>query len=1148
MVHPHPGQAELLTRLHHLLEHLAHVLPGQAPIRDFVHHNTLHGFQHLPFPDALKAAHDVTGTAGYWPPEKFRELYQQGRINRADLDAVLRDDATLRADEVLLVAGSQVVTRADVYLIALTYPLTPVTYNQFVWQVEENHALAAFQADVPVQARDTLLALAAQPGSGSTTVGVSDVISDLWEACMQVLDLEYYLLHPEELMSFTPERAARLFADQLVGAAPAVDDDIRQPARELLAALKPYPAKQAILHDVLKNLLEVDVLEPVTPVTEQHVRLHSRQLLDTLFQQVGKQLTIHGLLKALLGSDIMDEVRPLLLRSLAAWLDQGLASWHTATPQQGFYASWKQSARLDMGGFLSGLVDWQGHLDSLPDDAVATIEAELRRMGIPEADWMDYLERLALELPGWSGMFLWRHQHPGYEGLPQRVDMFDYLAVRLVLEHAFARHLCHEHWMLEASLPNIRGRFRRHTAEFMVRYYTFGRTLPEYLLTLARQMIARSRPGIYEDDDWLQLAHMIWTWWHSPLMNPEHGTQPYDHGWRLFRLAQHLGLDGAAVRALPAETFPQIFACLDVLDAERVGYLWLQAYEHHYHGQLFAAVRSNHQRGTWADRTGLQRPLAQVVFCMDEREEGVRRHLEALNPAIETLGAAAFFNIPMNWRALDDERAWKLCPVPVTPVHEVRELAVDGVVALKAEHDRRRGQRLGVQEALHQWTRQHLLGGTLASLLAAPAALVLLLGKAFAPKRVGSRLQAWARGFDLTVPSRVYFTAAQVDAGRSASQNQQGFTDQEQADLVGKFLVTHGLTHGFGQLVVMMGHYSSNQNNPHQAAYGCGACSGRYSGPNARTFAAMANRPAVRALLVRMGLQLLDDCWFVGAEHDTCSEEIRWTDLDLIPTQLQAAYQRLQSELELACQHSAHERCRKLASAPRHPDLSQALHHVAERAFDYSQARPELGHATNAAAFIGRRHLSQGAFFDRRVFLISYDYRLDPDGKILESILLNAGPVGAGISLEYYFSSISNERYGSGSKITHNITSLLGVMEGTSSDLRTGLPQQMVEIHEPMRLQILLEASTTTVAAIYARQPVLQELIGHGWVLVSVKDPETAEIYQFKPDKGFSRWVPGAYEPPVVACSADWYGGQSQHLPPALLAHRPVSSGGAAHV
>ena len=55
------------------------------------------------------------------------------------------------------------------------------------------------------------------------------------------------------------------------------------------------------------------------------------------------------------------------------------------------------------------------------------------------------------------------------------------------------------------------------------------------------------------------------------------------------------------------------------------------------------------------------------------------------------------------------------------------------------------------------------------------------------------------------------------------------------------------------------------------------------------------------------------------------------------------------------------------------PAPERALRNIRGRARDFSQARPELGHATNAAAFIGRRSMSQGAFFDRRVFLISYD-------------------------------------------------------------------------------------------------------------------------------------------------------------------------------
>ena len=181
--------------------------------------------------------------------------------------------------------------------------------------------------------------------------------------------------------------------------------------------------------------------------------------------------------------------------------------------------------------------------------------------------------------------------------------------------------------------------------------------------------------------------------------------------------------------------------------------------------------------------------------------------------------------------------------------------------------------------------------------------------------------------------------------------------------------------------------------------------------------------------------------------------------------------------------------------------------------------------------------MSRGLFLDRRVFLISYDpttEEKEKEGQILESILLATAPVGAGIALEYYFSSVDNERFGCGSKITHNITGLFGVMEGADSDLRTGLPWQMVEIHEPMRLLVVVEQTPAVLTAILNRQPPLQELINNGWIIFASKNPSTAAIQQYCPRRGWLAWS-GKAVLPQVARSTDWFAGERDALPPALL-------------
>lgn len=533
-------------------------------------------------------------------------------------------------------------------------------------------------------------------------------------------------------------------------------------------------------------------------------------------------------------------------------------------------------------------------------------------------------------------------------------------------------------------------------------------------------------------------------------------------------------------------------------------------------------------------------PLLQVTCCIDAREESFRRHIEEVSADVATYGAAGFYGIPMYYKGLGEAHFTGLVPAVVTPTFWVVE---DPVYSMEEVARAKAKARKLLGTATHRILEEtkRTIGGAFVSALLGPLATLPLLGYTVFPG-LTARLHRAARHF--VAPPQVSRLRMERDPSQDPGPNdgQIGFTVEEMAQLGGKLLRDIGLTSQFAPIVLFLGHGSSCLNNPHKSAYHCGACSGGAGGPNARAMAAMLNDPRVRKVLREEGLDIPDDTHMLGGLHNTATDEIMFYDLELLSAQHTHHIQKIRDILSRACELNAQERCRRFESADFDIAADQAMIHVQDRSQNLAETRPEYGNCTNSMCFVGRRERVRGLFMDRRSFLQSYDPTADDaENNILAGILSAVIPVCEGINLLYTLSAIDSGGWGSGSKLPHNVTSMLGVMDGAASDLRTGLPWQGVDIHEPMRLLFIIETTPEAMLSIMNRNPVVDRICRGGWVQLAVLNPTSPEISFFSGGR-FVPHVPQQESIPVVDRSTDWYRGSRENLPFAMVTGRPQTA------
>lgn len=529
-----------------------------------------------------------------------------------------------------------------------------------------------------------------------------------------------------------------------------------------------------------------------------------------------------------------------------------------------------------------------------------------------------------------------------------------------------------------------------------------------------------------------------------------------------------------------------LFADVPKTEFAEVIELWQDAFEWSYYDSVLKGISMYGEKRMAVNGLGFISPSSdehagpslQAIFCIDEREDSIRRHIEAVDKKAETFGAPGFFGVEFYFQQEGGKFYDKLCPAPVTPKYLIKE------------HDAKSTRK---DELIYTKHTHGILSGFILSISFGFWAFIKKIQLLFRPKMSPAISNAYGH-----MDKRSVLTIENKDPSDIENGLQIGYTLEEMAARGEGFLRGIGLVKNFAPIIYFVAHGSSSANNPHHGAHDCGACSGRPGATNARVQSFILNHKRVRELLAARGIIIPDTTQFIGSMHDTAADVIGYYDEEILSAENKKRHLINIQNFETALNLNAKERSRRFASINTKQELEQVRKAIHSRSVSLFEPRPELGHGTNTLAIIGRRQTSKGLFLDRRAFLNSYDYTTDPDGAILTAVMRPIGLVCGGINLEYYFSRVDNIKMGAGTKLPHNVMGLFGVANSSDGDLRPGLPWQMIEVHDPVRLLVIVEHKPDIVLKAIQSSPEVFEWYNNEWVHIVSLHPEERQFYYFK--------------------------------------------------
>ena len=218
----------------------------------------------------------------------------------------------------------------------------------------------------------------------------------------------------------------------------------------------------------------------------------------------------------------------------------------------GFYAAWRDLAQHDQSHRFEGIRQFQQKISELPSEPEDAIASSLHRLGVPEANWSDYLARQLSQLPGWTRFVRWLETNPAYHAQRKHpVDAVQYLAVRLFYEAELAQATCRREWRTHGTVPALVAYWQERSDEYAKRMSGGAHAVDPLKRAICRD------------------------------------------AWRLFHLAQVLEMSPLEMLDLSSDDARTVLRWLDAFPPDQHGPVWLEAYEDFFRADIIQRLTTH---------------------------------------------------------------------------------------------------------------------------------------------------------------------------------------------------------------------------------------------------------------------------------------------------------------------------------------------------------------------------------------------------------------------------------------------------------------------------------------------------------------------------------------------------------------------------